>query len=68
LVEQGAWLRRLGIGERAAALCAAHPERAEEIAGQLTRLTDASEMGRLFKVLALTGPDGPAPAGFGHRS
>ena len=28
------------------------------------RLTDAAEMGSLFKVLALTGPDAPLPAGF----
>ena len=29
------------------------------------RLTDPAEMGTLFKAMALTGPGGPLPAGFG---
>lgn len=50
---QGTVLARLGIAARAAALSESRPDRAGVIARQLTRLTDPSEMGTLFKVLAL---------------
>lgn len=60
---QGAFLAALGIGQRAARLAAAAPERAEEIAGQLERLTDAAAMGTLFRVLAVTPAEAPAPPG-----
>ena len=64
-VPQGVWLRRLGIEARAAALKARAdlPARAA-IAAAATRLTSASGMGASFKVLALTGPGWPEPAGF----
>lgn len=61
---QGDFLRALGINERAAALAQAHPERAERIARELHRLTAATEMGVLFKVLCLSSPNLPPPAGF----
>ncbi|HEU0221071.1 MAG TPA: SAM-dependent methyltransferase [Paracoccaceae bacterium] len=61
---QGDFLSRLGIEARAEALARARPDRAEDIALQLTRLTGADQMGRLFKVLALTAPGAPAPPGF----
>jgi len=62
-VGQGAWLERLGIGARAAALKAhATPAQAADIDAAVARLT--GEMGELFKVMALTGPDWPVPAGF----
>jgi SAM-dependent MidA family methyltransferase len=64
LVTLGEWLMRLGIGERAEALARAAPARREEIMGQLDRLTGHEAMGRLFKVLALTGPGAPVPPGF----
>lgn len=64
VVGQGEWLIRLGIEARAQALSRSNPERAEEIAGALQRLTSAEAMGRLFKVIALHSPDWPAPAGF----
>lgn len=49
---QGAFLKRLGIAERAQAL--GNPK------GQLHRLVDAREMGELFKVLAMV------PEGYGE--
>jgi NADH dehydrogenase [ubiquinone] 1 alpha subcomplex assembly factor 7 len=64
LVPQGLFLRRLGIGMRAARL-------AERLAGDklqshlaaTRRLTDDDEMGTLFKVLVLYPADGPNPPG-----
>ena len=53
---QGAFLRALGIDQRAAAL-------GERVAGDRRRLVD--DMGELFKVIALTHPNWPQPAGFG---
>jgi len=64
LLPQGEWLIRLGIEARAQALSRANPERAEEIATALHRLTSTDEMGALFKVMALHSPEWPAPAGF----
>ncbi len=64
LVTQGEWLNALGIGARAAALAAAHPDRAEELAAQVQRLTGRDQMGELFKVLAMRAPHWPEPAGF----
>jgi NADH dehydrogenase [ubiquinone] 1 alpha subcomplex assembly factor 7 len=61
---QGEWLEAMGIGVRAAALAAAAPERAGEIAGAHARLTAPEQMGTLFKVLALTAPAWPEPEGF----
>ncbi|MDR6787292.1 SAM-dependent MidA family methyltransferase [Sphingomonas sp. BE138] len=54
-VTQGAFLRALGIDQRAAAL-------GERVAGDRRRLVD--DMGELFKVIALTHKDWPRPAGF----
>jgi len=64
LVGQGAWLTALGIGPRAEALVVAAPERAYEVHAAHHRLTAPDQMGDLFKVLALTSPDWPEPAGF----
>ena len=64
LVSQGEWLNALGIGARAAALAATNPDRAEDLAAQVQRLTGRDQMGQLFKVLALRAPDWPEPAGF----
>lgn len=56
-VEQGLFLTRLGIEARAAMLIhTAPPAKAAAIASQLKRLIDGSEMGTLFKVLALAHP------------
>ena len=62
-VEQGEWLAKLGIDARAAALARATPDRAEAIVAERSRLV--REMGALFKVLAVTAPGWPTPAGFG---
>jgi len=64
LAPQGAWLKRLGIDARAAALAAANPERRHDIAATLARLTASNAMGELFKVIALHAPGWPQPAGF----
>ncbi|MET0239187.1 MAG: SAM-dependent methyltransferase [Sphingobium sp.] len=64
LAEQGAFLIRLGIGARAAMLARKSPDRQEELAVALRRLTVPAEMGRLFKVMAATDPRWPVPEGF----
>ena len=56
-VPQGAFLRALGIAERAAIL----GDGARE---DLDRLVAPDQMGQLFKVLAVTAPAWPDPAGF----
>ncbi|AGT09540.1 class I SAM-dependent methyltransferase [Paracoccus aminophilus] len=58
---QGDWLLSLGIAARAARLEAAGDAGAR---AALHRLTDAAEMGHLFKVMALWAPDAPPPPGF----
>ena len=60
---QGSWLEALGIGPRASALAARSPDRTAEIAAARRRLCDETEMGRLFKVVALRHPDWPPVAG-----
>lgn len=65
ILPQGVFLEHLGIGARTAALLAKADERQSlEIATARRRLVDGDAMGRLFKVLALTGKDAPAPPGF----
>lgn len=57
-IGQGDFLRALGIDARAASLGG------DAITGQLQRLTDGSEMGTLFKAMALTAAAWPTPEGF----
>ena len=65
-VQQGVWLARLGIEARAAQLQAgAALADAAQIAAALVRLTAPTQMGSLFKVMAIAAPDWPQPAGFG---
>ncbi|MEO1038712.1 MAG: SAM-dependent methyltransferase [Pseudomonadota bacterium] len=62
---QGEFLKTLGIEHRAAALMARagdEPGKAR-IVRQLHRLTDPGEMGALFKVMCISSPDLPPPAG-----
>lgn len=62
---QGAVLTRLGIDARAERLAQSLTgERLESHRAAHRRLTDPSEMGSLFKVLALTSADAPPPPGF----
>jgi SAM-dependent MidA family methyltransferase len=64
-VGQGVWLTRLGIAARAEQLKArATPAQRAAIDAALVRLTSPGQMGALFKVMALTAPGWPAPAGF----
>ncbi|MEO6360405.1 MAG: SAM-dependent methyltransferase [Sphingomicrobium sp.] len=64
VVDQGPWLERLGIFARAAALTDQTPGRAAEIEAARARLCRPDAMGSLFKVMAVHGPDWPAPLGF----
>ena len=55
------------VAQRAAILRSkATPDQARDIGAALERLTTPEAMGTLFKALALSGPDGPVPAGFEH--
>ena len=63
-VPQGAWLQRLGIDARATALAKSHAERAIDLEAARSRLCDDSQMGTLFKVMAVHASQWPAPAGF----
>ena len=63
-VEQGAWLKALGIDLRADALSRAAPDRGPEIGAARDRLVEPDAMGSLFKVMALTAMDWPEPAAF----
>lgn len=56
ILGQGAFLRALGIEQRASALQRARPERSEVIARQLARLTAPDQMGTLFKAMAVHTP------------
>lgn len=65
LTTQGAFLTALGIEARAARLAQGLTGTALESHRAAThRLTHGSEMGSLFKALALTRPDAPPPPGF----
>ena len=63
ITSQGAWLEAMGIAARAEALIRAHPERGEGIEAARDRLARAEAMGGLFKVLMVTAPGWPEPAG-----
>ncbi|HUN47021.1 MAG TPA: SAM-dependent methyltransferase [Stellaceae bacterium] len=64
-VTQGDFLRALGIEARLARLLrSAAPAQRHAIESGVHRLIDRAEMGTLFKVVALTRADAPAPAGF----
>lgn len=61
ILTQGAFLGRLGIEARAAALAKARPDQAEKLARQLDRLIGAAQMGSLFKAAAIVQPGLAAP-------
>lgn len=62
---QGAYLSEIGIHLRSELLKKqASPAQMAQIDRAVHRLTDTSQMGELFKVLALTGPNTPQPIGF----
>ncbi len=64
LVDQGQFLRALGIEQRAQALSAARPDQAEKLGRQLDRLTAPNQMGELFKVAGLWSSGLATPPGF----
>lgn len=64
-VQQGAWLKHMGVEARVQSLIRAAPDREAELIGQRNRLVDADQMGKLFKILGITAPHWPAPEGFG---
>lgn len=62
---QGAFLREIGIEQRAAQLIrGASASQKQEIESAVTRLISPQQMGSLFKAMAVTAPGTPAPAGF----
>lgn len=63
-VTQGEWLTRLGIRERAALLADHAPHHRETIMRARDRLIEPDQMGDLFKVMGLAGPEWPDGAGF----
>ncbi|WP_419254057.1 class I SAM-dependent methyltransferase [Caulobacter sp. ErkDOM-YI] len=63
ILQQAVFLAMLGIEARAQALAAARPDRADQIARQLDRLTGQAQMGALFKAVCLHAP-GFTPPGF----
>lgn len=64
-VEQGTFLRRLGVEVWATKLCfKASEEQKHDILTGLERLVSPQHMGQLFKVLAVQSADLPPPAGF----
>jgi NADH dehydrogenase [ubiquinone] 1 alpha subcomplex assembly factor 7 len=63
-VEQGAWLRALGIEARAEMLASAAPEQRSAVIADKHRLVADEQMGRLFKVMGLAAPGWPDGAGF----
>lgn len=63
-VGQGRFLRALGLDIRTAILAKANPPKAEMLVSASRRLADSDQMGALFKVLSLSSPNWPAPAGF----
>jgi NADH dehydrogenase [ubiquinone] 1 alpha subcomplex assembly factor 7 len=64
-LDQGRFLRRLGIEQRAAALlAAADPDQQADIRTGFQRLVGADTMGTLYQAMAVCHPDLPPPAGF----
>lgn len=64
-IEQGSFLHAVGINIRADMLKnKADEKHKKDIDSALERLTDSSQMGELFKCIALTHPQWPMPEGF----
>jgi SAM-dependent MidA family methyltransferase len=63
-VPQADFLAALGLAQRTEALARANPDLAEDLHEAARRLTASSEMGLLFKAMALCHPQLPDPPGF----
>ncbi len=66
-MEQGPFLEILGIAQRAEVLSKSSPDQAGKVGLAVKRLIAPTEMGTLFKALALTGPQQPTPPGFAEK-
>ncbi len=65
IISQGSFLRSLGLEQRLEALSQGKPDNVvRSLRGGAERLAGPGQMGRLFKVLAVTNRTGPPPAGF----
>jgi NADH dehydrogenase [ubiquinone] 1 alpha subcomplex assembly factor 7 len=65
---QGEWLTALGIDARADALGEFAPQHKASLLAARDRLVDPAQMGDLFKVMALAGPEWPDGAGFAPKA
>lgn len=63
-LQQRQFLKALGIDVRVDMLTSANPSHGPRVARELHRLTHPDEMGALFKVVCLSSPNLPPPAGF----
>lgn len=63
-ITQGEFLGRLGIEVRMQGLIGSNPDQAEEIYTGVSKLVDPAEMGERFKVICVSSPGLPEPAGF----
>ncbi|MEO1240591.1 MAG: SAM-dependent methyltransferase [Pseudomonadota bacterium] len=64
-VTQGTFLERLGLGLRVEMLCKGKKaEDAQAIRTSAARIASPDQMGEIFKILAITSPSLPPPAGF----
>ncbi len=64
-VSQGLFLERLGLNLRAEMLCKDKPtEQVEKIRSGAYRISAPDQMGEIFKVMSLSGPNLSAPSGF----
>ena len=67
-MEQGPFLETLGIAHRAGVLSKSSPDQTGKIGLAVKRLIAPTEMGTLFKALALTGSQQPTPPGFAEKT
>jgi len=61
---QGGFLMRLGIEQRMQTLIKSNTDQGDEIYDGVRRLVDPAEMGERFKVICISSPGLPPPAGF----
>lgn len=66
-VAQGVYLTALGARERATALTAANPARADEITRAVETLVSPQQMGERFNVIAIGAPGFGPPPGFAEQ-
>ena len=63
-ITQGEFLGRLGIEARMQALIKSNPDQANQMFSGVQKLVDPAEMGERFKVICISSPGLPEPAGF----